>query len=186
MCPPALRKDTSESDSHSSSPRPSFQSATELHSRSLNDVSALLRHSAEHDRNSRVSLSARKTFFHGITELTGCKRQRHMLRAREHPEPQSQPLTPPPLRNRLLRRIRLHRQCDLPHGHDEYCDVKMGASSSQSIAQRSPRRERGSTQMHSSSEDETPKPKADAGKYRNLINSVSRPPPRASDEQNKA
>ncbi|KAM3508467.1 hypothetical protein MY11210_006708 [Beauveria gryllotalpidicola] len=133
------------SGSNEGSPRPSLQSTADMYSWSLNDVSSMMNESKVKESDS----------------------QSEILHMRRHRQPQSQPLTPPGLRHRLLKKIRPKRPWEATHDHGQDCAANLAASLGPVGQLR--RRERESTQIYTSSDDEDAENRSEAAKRRKSL-----------------
>ncbi|KAJ6781705.1 hypothetical protein PWT90_05710 [Aphanocladium album] len=171
--------------SNQASPWPSLQPTTELYSRSLNDVSSLMSVVQPKDSDSQASI---KTHMYSLAGGGNANRetrsQSEILYMPRHRQPQSQPLTPPGLRHRLLKKIRPKRPWETGHSHGENCATTMSSSLSQ-VGQ-SRRRERDSTQIHTSSDDEDASSHSAVEQATQMIGKEHRPGESAADATSTA
>ncbi|EJP69893.1 uncharacterized protein BBA_00762 [Beauveria bassiana ARSEF 2860] len=132
------------SGSNEESPRPSLQSTADMYSWSLNDVSSTMNESKVKGSDSQDSA------------------QSEILHMRGHQHPKSQPLTPPGLRHRLLKKFRPKRPWEATHDHRQDCAANLAASLGPVEQLR--RRDRESTQIYTSSDDEDADSRSEAAK----------------------
>ncbi|KAK8144490.1 hypothetical protein G3M48_005741 [Beauveria asiatica] len=120
-----------------------------MYSWSLNDVSSVMNERKAKDSDSQGSA------------------QSEILPMRRHRQPKSQPLTPPGLRHRLLMKIRPKRPWEATHDHGQDCAANLAASLGPVGQLR--RRDRESTQIYTSSDDEDAENRSEAAKRRKSL-----------------